>query len=627
MLTPESRESLEFRDFQLDVRAYELRRKGRAVRLERQPMDLLILLVEQRGQLVTRSQIVDRLWGKDVFVDVETGVNTAIRKVRQALRDSPETPEFIETVPGKGYRFIAEVSRAAVAGSAAPMSVEGSPQAAAAPRRSLRMPVLAALALSALAAGVLWSVWRNGSVPSSVRIAVLPFANLSGDPEREYLAEGLAEELIASIGQVDPDRLTVVARTSTLGYKDSGKSIADIGRELGAGYVVESSVREESGRLRVTSKLIRAADQVQVWSESFDREPVSMLGLQRELSVAIAERIRLRLSPDRLAGLTRRHTENPDAYDLYLRGLYFAHRRTPATTRRAIEYYSQATALDPDYALAWAGIANAYAASQLNGDAPADAVLPRAREAAARAVRAAPDLAETHHAAGYLNWCCEWNWPAAESGLRRALDLNPRFAVAHLVLGHALSQTGRHGEAQAAVQRARELDPLEPMMHALSSQVLFQARNYPEALAHAQQALVLDPEFWIGYMMRGQAYAQLGQTGPALEALAAGARLSGNNSKTLSLRGYVLAQAGRAAEARAVLTTLETVASTRYVPPYAFAIVHAGLGDRGASMKWLERAYDVRDAHLVFLTVDPKWDPFRGDPRFDALLLRLGFRR
>jgi TolB-like protein/DNA-binding winged helix-turn-helix (wHTH) protein/Flp pilus assembly protein TadD len=626
-------DTFRFGDFELDAASYTLRRGGRIVRLERQPMDLLILLVTRRGQLVLRSEIVDRLWGKDVFVDVETGVHTAIRKIRQALRDSADAPAFVETVPGRGYRFIADVE---VVSPAAP-TTETAAEVAAPPaitsstlgeHRDRRADgrMIAGLLVIAVLMGVL--VWgsRRGEPPAAlVTLAVLPFDNLSGDPEREYLAAGLAEETIASLGQVDPQRLSVVARTSTLAYKRTTKSAAQIGRELGADYLVESSIRAESSRLRITSKLIRARDQLYVWSESYDREPTSMLGLQQELSAAIAEQIRLRLSPDRLDTLARRHTGNADAYDLYLRGRNFENSRTPLATRRAIAYYEQATALDPGYALAWAGIGRAQAASILNGDADPRVVWPAARKAAAEAVRADPSLAEAQGVLGYVNWCCEWDWAAAETGLRRAVALGPRYAQAHMTLGHALSQMDRQKEALQLARRAREIEPLSAMMQGLSSQIAFQARDYRAALEHARQALVLDSEFWIGHIMLGQAYGQLGEIDRALESLAVAARFSEQNSKTIAMKGYLLAKAGRLKEGRDVLSALETASQTKYVPPYAMALVNAGLNERDAAFEWLNRAYVGRDAHLIFLTVDPKWDSFRSDSRFDALLERCGF--
>jgi TolB-like protein/DNA-binding winged helix-turn-helix (wHTH) protein/Tfp pilus assembly protein PilF len=612
----DARETLRFGDFELDLAAYALRRQGQPVRLERRAMDLLILLVERRKQLVTRGQIVERLWGKDVFVDVETGVNTLVFKVRQALRDLPEAPAYVETVPGKGYRFIAPVE--VVSGAEAP----GPPPSA--PLRSRHLAAaLAALVL--VAAVVTWL--RSGTAPaaSSLTLAVLPFENLGGDRDREYLADGLAEEAIASLGQVDPQHLSVIGRTSTLAYKGTRKSLADIGRELGADYLVEGSIRTEGKGLRITCRLVRVRDQRQVWSASYDRQPTSVIGLQRELSTAIGEQIRLRLSPERLDALARRDPRDAEAYDLYLRGRHYQNQLTPATNKRAVEFYERAIALDPNYALAWAGIAGVLVASPINSDAPPLQVTSQAREAAARAVEAGPDLAEPQTVLGQVKFFLEWDWPAAEAAFRRAIAFDPSHAVAHRYLAHVLSQAGRHAEAAVAMRRARTLDPLYAMSHATSSQVAFQARDYAAAAEHARQAIVIDPEFWIGHIQSGQAYQQLDQPDLAFAAFMNAARFSGGNTKALSFRGHLLAKQGRVREARDVLRTLEALSRERYVPPVAIALVHAGLGDAGAAFAALGRAYDAHDIHLIFLTVDPRWDAYRSDPRFGALVVRCGF--
>jgi TolB-like protein/DNA-binding winged helix-turn-helix (wHTH) protein/Flp pilus assembly protein TadD len=634
MQTSVSREIFRFRDFELDVDAYELRRQGRPVKLGRQQMDLLILLVESRRQLVSRSDIVDRLWGKDVFVDVETGVNTAISKVRQALRDSPEAPAFVETVPGKGYRFIAAVEVVSGAPDTGEPAGQLEPPAPVPEVKSVSLQTsyfrfarirfqIGLLVLTMVIGFVGWRWFASGAAVSRVTLAVLPFVNLGSDPEREYLAAGLTEETSASLAQVDPQRLSVKGRT--LRYKGTTKTAVEIGRELSVDYLVESTIRAEGNRLRVTATLIRVRDQEHVWSRSYEREPTSLLGLQQELSTAIAEQIRVRLSPEHVGGFTRRQTQNADAYDAYLRGRYLQSRRTPATNARAIQEYERAIALDPNYALVWSSLASTYAASAINSDARPLDVWPRARNAAARAVGANADLAEAQVADGNVNWLLDWDWGPAETAFRLAIRLDPSNAAAHRSLGHALSQSGRHSEAEPAMRRMRDLEPLEPLSYALSAQVAFQARDYPAAVEHARRAVLTDSEFWIGYVQLGQAYERTGETDLALEALADAARFSGGNSKAISLRGYILAKTGRANEAREVLRKLEADSRERYVPPFAMALVHAGLGEREAAFEWLDKAYAARDVHLIYLPVDPKWDPYRSDPRFVALLGRCGF--
>lgn len=571
---------LVFGEYELDVAAYELRRGGRSVRLERQPMDLLLLLLERRGQLVPRADIIDRLWGDGVFVDVETGINTAVRKLRQALRDPADAPVFVRTVAGRGYRFAAPVD---VVGAAPP------------------------------------------AAPGRETLAVLPFESIGVEPGRSYLADGLTEETIARLGQIDPEQLGVVGRTSVMAYKGASRPLAEIGRELSVTYLLESSLRAEGARLRITSKLLRVRDQLQMWASSFDSEPSDLLAFQRELSSAIAQQVHLRLSPERLQALERRQTRNPAAYDLYLRGRYSWNQLTPPTTREAIAYYARATELDPAYALAWSGLADAHASSPINGDAPPLEVLPRAAAAAGRAVAADPELAEAQTSMGLVRFWHEWDWPGAEAAYRRASALDPAYDFPHRMSGVMFAHWGRHSEAAHALRRARELDPLNPMNHALSSHAAFLGGDYRGALPFARQAIVIDPTFWIGHFLLAQAAERLRDDELALEELAQAERLSGGNSKAHGLRGYLLATRGRRDEAREVLRTLEATAATRFVPPCAVALVHAALGEADQAFAALGRAFAARDVHLVYLRVDPKWEPLRGDPRFGGLLQRCGF--
>jgi tetratricopeptide (TPR) repeat protein len=410
-----------------------------------------------------------------------------------------------------------------------------------------------------------------------------------------------------------------------MAYKRTTKTVAEIGRELDAAYLIESSLRAEGERLRITCKLIRVRDQVQVWSESYDSEPRSLLTFQRELSGAISQQVRLRLSPDRLKGLARRQTQNAEAHDLYLRGRHFWNQLTPATTKRALEYYARATALDSEYALAWSGLADAFSASPINGDTPPLVAAPRAREAAAHAVNAEPKLAEAQTSLGLVKFWFDWDWASAETAFRNVSAIDPSYPFVHRMLGILLAHMGRHDEAKAAIRRARELDPLVAVEHALSAQVAFVAQDYAAAVQFARQSIVVDPEFWIGLFQLGQAYVELGESELALDALNNAGRFSGGNSKVISLRGYLFAKLGRTNEALQVLNTLEAIARDRYVPPYAMAQVHLGLRHWDRALEWLERACDVRDVHLVLLPADPKWDPVRGDARFVALLKRCGF--
>ena len=571
----------EFGEFRIEASKRLLLRDGAPVALTPKVFDTLLHLVQNRQRIVEKDELMQAIW-PDTIVE-ENNLNQNISTLRRVLGESRGENRYIATIPGKGYRFIADI--------------EG--------RGSIPGGVHAA--------------------PERVTLAVLPFENLSSDPEREYLADGLTEETIAALGQIDPEHLGVIGRTSVMAYKKATRTLGEIGSELGATYLVESTLRGEGGRFRVTSKLIRVRDQVQVWTASYDGEPASVLNFQRELSAAIAEQIRLRLSPLRLSALARRQTRNAEAYDLYLRGRHYWHQLTPPTTKRAVECFSRATRLDPEYALAWSGLADAYAASPINGDAPPLEMCPLAREAAARAVAAEPNLAEAQTSLGFVKFWFDWDWLVAEAAYRKAIELDPSYPMAHRMLGIALAHMGRYAEARPEMARLRELDPLLAVNQALSAQVAFAGRDYAAAVQFARQAIVVDPEFWIGLFQLGQAFEQLGESELALEALNKAGRFSGGNSKAVSLRGYLFAKLGRVNEARQVLSTLEAIARERYVPPYAMALVHAGLGESELALEWLERAFAMRDVHLAFLPVDPKWDAFRAGIRFAALLKRCGF--
>lgn len=610
-----------FRDFELDLGAHLLCQRGEPIRLERRPFELLVLLVTRHGLLVSRDEIIARLWPGNVVIDFDTGLNTLVRKVRQALGDSPDAPAFIETVAGLGYRFIAPVTHSEAPVAALPPHHDAArTEIGHGPVRRRRRLIVAIVALFVTATIGLVTWYLVIRQPPRQSIAVLPFENLTGNDELNYLAAGLAEETNASLTQVDLKNLRLIGRVSAQAFATSSRPMSQIGKELGVDFVVASSLRAEGSKIRVTSRLLRVADNEQVWTATFDREVTSLLGLQRELSSAIAEQVRLRLSPEVSAAMASRQTLNPEAYDLYLQGRYQWSQLSPAGSRRAVEFYEEAIARDPGYALAWAGIAQALSTAPITGDADPTFVRARARDAVQRAVRFGPELTEAQYALGHFHLIMDWDWPAAEIALRKAVAIDPNNALAYLFLGHLRSQAGDQVEALDLVRRARELDPLFSHTFALSSQVAFQARDYPSALEFARQAVAINPEGWVGYVQLGQTLAELGDNANAIAAFDKAVVLSGGNSKAVAFRAYVLAKSGRKNEARTVIAELQTKAQERFVPPYAIATIYAGLSERQPALDWLERALAVRDVHLFFLPVDPRWDALRDDPRFQAVI-------
>jgi len=501
-------------------------------------MALLLCLVEQHGKLVTREDIVDRLWGRDVFVDVDAGIHTAIRKIRIVLQDSAAQPAYLETIAGKGYRFIAEVK-------------------------------------------------TSRTSPLRTGVAVLPVTALDSGPDSQYLADGITEEVIAALGQAAPEHLRVIGRTTMMRYRDTTQSLAQIGAEVGADFLVESSLRKDRDSIRLVSRLLGAHDEAQLWCGTYDGEQrQSVFALQRQLSLAIAGQLRAQLLPE-ADTFSRRQPANPEAYDLYLRGRFLWHQLSPETTRRAIEHFQRAALLAPDYALPWAGIAVSISASPITGDAPPLTALHPARHAAEQAARAGSGLAETHTAAGFVQFWFEWDLGAAERSFRRAIQLDGSDALAHRTLGMVLGFQHRPAEAEAAAQAACQIDPLNAAHFALAAQVAFLDRQWPRAAALARRAIEIDPTHWVAHLQLAQAAERLQDYAAALQSLSDAEPFCAGNSKVAGLRGFIHAITGQTSQALAILDQLAARRATqRFVPPCADALIWTGLRDFDQAFYW-----------------------------------------
>jgi TolB-like protein/Tfp pilus assembly protein PilF len=581
-------EIFRFEGFELDRGAYELRRAGRTVHIERIPLDLLFLLAERQGKLVAREEIIERIWGRDAFLDTDNSINTAIRKIREALSENPNAPRFLVTVPSKGYRFVAAMKDAgATLGGGAP----------------------------------------EAERPARVMLVVLPFANLSGDPGQDYFSDGLTEETITDLGQLAPDRLGVIARTSAMAYRGTRKTIAQIGRELAADFALEGSVRRDGERIRITAQLIRTSDQTHVWAEQYDRGLKDVLAVQSELGRAISERVQVKLTPEKSAEREQAPAMNQAAYDAFLHGRFHTWKVTRPSIEKAIEYYRQATRIDPRMAIAYAGMADAYAILPITSDVAPHEAFPKAEEAVMEALRIDRDLAEAHCVLAAIHFWHGWRWAASEESARRAIARNQSCALAHLRYGHMLSNTERHQEAIEQAELARQLDPFSLITNTMCAQFRYQAGRYDEAIPFLNRTFELEPNFWVAHLLMAKLHQLRGQHEEAIVSAQNAHDFSGGNTEARSLAGYSYGAMGRREQAERALAELESIRKERYVPAYNIAAVCLGLDDVEATIRWLEKAYQDRDVHVVFLHVEPRWARLKDEPRFQSLLRRAGLSR
>jgi TolB-like protein/DNA-binding winged helix-turn-helix (wHTH) protein len=629
-----------FGPYEVRTRSREIHNRGTKLKLRPQPFQVLQVLVQCAGDVVTREELRGELWSQETFVDFEHSLNTAIKELRSVLNDSASNPQYIQTVPKVGYRMIAPVAveeppnRDESNSPKKAAGVEGSSGAMIHPETSVQrsrrngwlLPVaIALLAVAGLTAYYQWFLRRN--VPHAenrrLMLAVLPFENLTGDVTQDYFSDGLTEEMIAQLGRLDPQHLGVIARTSVMRYKQNHGEVGKIGTELGVQYVLEGSVRRDAGKVRISAQLIQLKDQSDIWSHEYDRELSNLLSLQSEIAQAIAGQIQVALGETKHDQAKREAVTAPksyDAYDLYLKGLYFWNKRTPQSFSRAVEYFQESARKDPNYARAYAGLADSYAVmSGFSGFSPKE-LIPKARQAAERAVGLGDSLAEAHTARAVVAQNLDWDWNTAEREYRRAIELDSNYATAHHWYAEFLALMGRFDEASIQIEQARQLDPLSLIIAADRGVILYYAKQYDAAVIQFRAVLEMDPVFPRAQMV-SSVYAEKGMYTEALFEL--NKWRSNENPWYWGRLAYFSGRSGQGAEAGRALEKLQRLNHDHPVDPLVFAVAYIGVADKERAFIWLEKSYAEHSISLTAVKVDPLFNPLRSDGRFESLLKRM----
>jgi TolB-like protein/DNA-binding winged helix-turn-helix (wHTH) protein/Flp pilus assembly protein TadD len=660
-MSAKSQRFYEFGPFRLDTSERLLTRAGEAVALTPKAFDTLVVLVERRGRLIGKDELMEALWPGSAVE--EANLTNNVYALRKAMGEGRDGQRYIETVPKHGYRFVSDVREPPEAEDVLVVEkhsftrvvteVEGSavgglprteelrrldaavPSAPVYTRR--RVPTLLIIAgaclvlLGAAAALYLYRSWRGeGRVVAGAEetspprtIAVLPLINDGGDAEGDYLSDGLSESLINSLSQVPG--LKVIARSSSFKYKGQEIDPREAARALGVQAVLTGRVTQRGDRLLVSAELMDARDGTQIWGDRYTRTTTDVQTVQREMVRAIAEKLRLSLSGGDEQVLAKGYPANARAYLLYLKGRHHYFQTTQAEIRKAIGFYQQAIDADPEYTLAYAGMADAYRTLPVVGwDASSGESLPRAKAAAERALEINGGLPEAHIVLGWIAMSFDWDWEAAEGRLKRAVELSPNNADAHRAYAHLLSNLGRHDEALAEAARARELDPLSLITNALEGQFLMYAGRDGEAINRLNGTLDIDPDYWVAHNGLGRVYILQRRYDDAIDELTKARDLSGGSIEPTTQLGYALAKSGRHERAGEVLEELRSRAATDHVPAYSFAMIYNGMGEKVEALQQLERSLQAREVQVTFIKVDTRWDWLRDEPRFRELMRRVG---
>lgn len=599
--------------------------------MQDQPLEILLLLLERRGEVVTRDELKLKLWPADTFVESDDGINTAISKLREALGDSAEKPLYIETIPRRGYRFIGPVEvepaepETAGHADASTIPVQAPPQTGTERRRgpaSIRS-IAALLLIAAVIAGSVWIVYRArhakpGNKAALASLAVLPFQNLSGDASQDYFADAMTEELTSDLGKISA--LRVISRTSAMHYKNTQKTMPQIAQELNVDGVIESSVVRSGDHVRITAQLIDARSDRHLWSESYERDLKDVLSLQSEIAHTIAGQVRAVITPDEHQRLQQPTPINPESYNAALLGTYFVRKHSKPAIDRAIEHFQDAIRVDPNNARAYAGLASAYFEREIWGGVGIGKSIDQIRAATASALQLDNNLAEGHALLARIHFQFDWDWHGTESEYKRAIELNPNLADTYRLYAYYLQAMSRHQEALAAAHHAVELDPVYPATYADEGRIEYRARQYQKAVSSYQHALELDPDFVPALSRIVEAYEQLGKFDQALAA-AKHFRGTGNTPDAgLLLLARIYARTGRRPEAIELVRRAEDVNPRNDLEAIG---TYAALGDSDRALTVLQNGINDRST-LPFVFVDPMLDPLRSDPRFKAMILRVG---
>jgi len=622
---PPKRSRFSFGAFVLDPVEKVLLRDDHPVHLSPKAFETLWALVENEGHVLDKAELLRRVWPNTYVEEATLAQN--IFTLRKTLREGTDGQEYIETVPKRGYRFVAPV-RAVEADALCNVPQETSETRGRASRR-----VWAVSLAAALLCATSWLAWQRlrlheRPLASRTMLAVIPFENLSGDPGQDYFCDGLTEDLITKFGGLTPDHLGVIARTTTMQYRNTSKNVEQIGRELGVEYLVEGSVVRGTDRVRINAQLIRVGDQTHVWAHSYERDLGGVLALQDDVAAAIANTIELKLDKRVSASGSIHGTGNSAAYEAYLRGRYFWNERSEQGHLKAIEYFEQAIAHDPGYAEAYSGLADAYA---LLGSNPTTVIsrrdaIEKARDAAKRALALDDGLVEAHTSLAFIYWHYDWNWPAAEREFQLALQLNPSYATTHHWYAYYLMSQGRTEQALEEIRRAQESDPLSLIINTDVAEILYYAKRYDEAVKQAQKVLEMDSNFVLARQVLAWTYVQKGQFDEAITELENSTKLPGAEDVLDGSLAPTYALAKQLPAARKLLTRLEDESNRRRAQELwiAIASAHAALGDRDQAFAWLEKGFQARDGGLTLIKLVPFLDSLHSDPRFVDLVRRIG---